>query len=295
MAFLDGLIKAGLYGATGYMAGRADRDARQRAEAEKAAERERQAAQDAARDSLVKAQIDAENALALRRRQPEAPPVRNIDPLSQEGITAAGQRADAIARARARYEAAHPERSLTPGQARDATSDEAQGLAILSSNPLRQPNGRAIQKSFGEAYRAARTRFPDMPPGQLAKLVLDGLKRATPQLFTDGAGAGKTTSSVVPGRLTGPQLLANAQARLQGQTEPFSVGAPPTVTRGYSAEARQRFPGTPAQVSVSAVTSPAPPQAAPAKTPADRWEELVDRGMSEAEATAAVKREFGLP
>lgn len=291
MAFLDGLIKAGLYGATGYMAGRADRDARERAEAEKAAERDRQARQDALRDALVQAQTEAANALAIQRRQPEAPPVRNIDPLSQEGITAAGQRADAIARARARYEAAHPERSLTPGQARDATSDEAQGLAILSSNPLRQPNGRAIQKSFGEAYRAARTRFPDMPPGQLAKLVLEGLKRATPQLFTDGAGAGKTTSSVVPGRLTGQQLLANAQARKAGQPEPFPVGGAPAPrhTTGYSPAVDSMVAtNRAAQGTAPAVTTPAP-----AKTAADRWEELVDGGMSEDEATAQVRREFG--
>lgn len=222
---LDGLIRAALAGTTGYLAGRDLREQRQQAEADKAYERERQARQDALMAELHRAQKEAAEALAIQRRTPDAPPVRNIDPLSPEGIQAAADRAARIEAIRAKVRGTGGG-SLTPTQQRQLAEDEAEGLAILSSNPVRgNPNGEAIIRDFGKAYREARRANPTMSPGRLAKQVYEGLKAAEPEMFR----APRTDTALS----TVDRILQFAGIG----------GAPPTtaVPSGYTPDARARF------------------------------------------------------
>lgn len=80
--------------------------------------------------------------------------------------------------------------------------------------------------------------------------------------------------------------VADAQLKLEQEARATSSGLPPLPADG-----------TPAIATSGAVPvvpgAPAPPNAA-AKSPADRWEELVGSGMEKAAATAQVKREYGL-
>lgn len=194
MAFLDGLIKAGLSGYTGYLTGRDIKAQRDKAEADKAYERERQAREDALREALLRSQAEAADALALQRRTPD---VRNIDPLSEEGITAAEKRAAAIERARARYRSANPtsaERQLTPGQQNGLTDDEAQGLGVLDT--MHHATG-PVHDAYFSAWRTARKQLPGITPGRLSLQVFQALRQTRPDLFTDGAGGG--SGSLSPG------------------------------------------------------------------------------------------------
>jgi hypothetical protein len=238
MAFLDGLIKAGLSGYTGYLTGRDIKAQRDKAEADKAYERERQAREDALRDALLRSQAEAADALALQRRTPD---VRNIDPLSEEGIAAAEKRAAAIERARARYRAQNPtstERQLTPGQQNGLTDDEAQGLGVLDT--MHHATG-PVHDAYFSAWRTARKQLPGITPGRLSLQVFQALRQTRPDLFTDGAGGGLTYGA-------------------PATTMPAYAGAPgggARVTPGYSPEARQRFNGG------QAPTAPAAPAAIP--------------------------------
>lgn len=235
MAFLDGLIKAGLSGYTGYLTGRDIKAQRDKAEADKAYERERQAREDALREALLRSQAEAADALALQRRTPD---VRNIDPLSEEGITAAEKRAAAIERARARYRSANPtstERQLTPGQQNGLTDDEAQGLGVLDT--MHHATG-PVHDAYFSAWRTARKQLPGITPGRLSLQVFQALRQTRPDLFTDGAGRGGMSMT--------DRLMQEALS-----------GSVPSVTPGYSPEARQRFNGG------QAPTAPAAPAAIP--------------------------------
>jgi len=263
MGLLDGLTKAGLYGTTGYLTGQNQGDERRRAHAREDAASQRadaaateEARLNALREALLTSQADAENALAFRRRTPDAPTVRNVDPLSPAGITASAQRADAIAKAQAPYRA--PSTSST-APARTAEQEEAEGLAILNT-----PMSPEATTLLSAAFRAIRQRNPSMTPGRVTVRAYNGVKKARPDLFSVAAGE---ASAPAP-------TIAEMAAQLHAGTG--ATMAQP----GLSPEATARFSGA---------------EHRPATSPAGRWEELVDGGMSEADATAQVKREFSLP
>jgi hypothetical protein len=272
---LDGLIKAALSGYTGYLTGRDIREQRKAAEAEKAYERERQAKEDALRESMLKAQAEANEALALQRRTPDAPTVRNIDPLSPEGIRAAADRAAMIERARNRI------RGTSTGgfdvglvAPRAPTPAAGQVSSYVDTVPTA---GRTANQVASAAYLAW---LKDLRPDQRAvrgsgiyraflKRAQDRLDRAQPA--GSGSLAGQLRSKLGLGG--GVDSLATSPA-----------AAP--IQPGYTPEARARFNA--GQQAPSAPTMQR-------TRPADRWEELVNAGMDKDEATAQVKREFNLP
>lgn len=232
MGLLDGLAKAGLYGATGYLTGQNKGAEMARKNALAAEQQKREATQDALRNALLQAQKEAEDALALRRRTPDAPTIRNIDPLSPAGITASAQRADAVAKAQARYRAPG---TSSAAPARTAEQEEAEGLAILNT-----PMPTEATRLLSAAFRAIRQRNPSMTPGRVTVRAYNGVKKARPDLFKGSAGGDAgfgfsggatpqtvptTTPSPVPAGAPGPSaidpaVLSEARALIQGSANP---------------------------------------------------------------------------
>lgn len=270
MSFLDGLIRASLAGYTGYQSGRqAGEDLRLKREQE-AADRQREATTAALRDALIQQQTEEAKARAARDSQPAAPKysiqtgedgtlyrvnegtgeampimyqgqavrsrtaVRNIDPLSSEGITAAAKRAAQLARIAARYQ-----RSPVAGAATTRTNqnDEIEGLTIGNTY---LPEGTA--KALADGFKAARAAGITLPPGRLMKQVYEGLKRTRPELFpkaTTGSGGGDfgnlpdgASGATVPGLPPPvstadelplePGMIQQARTLVQGSDDPTS-------------------------------------------------------------------------
>jgi hypothetical protein len=238
---LSGLIKAGLSGATGYFAGeQAKRQAdEKRAIAEQ--ERMRQAQEDALRDALLRAQTDANNALAQQRRTPDAPTVRNIDPLSPEGIDASTKRAEAIAKARARYATTQPKAP----SATDA-NDEAQGRAIMQQMGASGNAPIENKQAFWQAYLYATKENPSLPKGRAAKQVMDALKQSRPDLFRQAGGysAFGGSPSPAPASTPAPGYTPDAQARFNGGQANAGQTGPASIDPAVLTEARTLIQGS---------------------------------------------------
>lgn len=186
------------------------------------------------------------------------------------------------ARSRARYydrgAAGDGDVTTSPTQRRLLENEEARGLAIL--NGIKYMDDPRAPAAFFRAWDAARQGKPGLSPGRLSLQVYEGMKRARPDLF--GANDDNSLSDL-------DRQLAEMAAGMGG-------GTPPTP--GYSPAARERFNAAPAPSAATPSVRPASATPAPAtryqRSPeADRWQQLRDSGMSAAEATAQVNREFG--
>lgn len=245
---LDGLIRAALSGYTGYLAGRDIREQRQQAEADKAYERERQARQDALMAELHRAQKEAAEALAIQRRTPDAPTVRNIDPLSPEGVQAAADRAAKIEAVRARVRGTGGGATdRAPGQSTRVTDDEAQGLGVLDA--MHHATG-PIHDAYFSAWKTARKQLPGLTPGRLSLQVFQALRQSRPDLFTDGASGGMgqygaTSPTAMPGYGYTPEARARFNAGQRPAPAPVVAPAVAGMPPAELNEARSLIQGSP--------------------------------------------------
>lgn len=211
MSFLDGLIRAGLAGYTGYQSGQAAGEALRLKRQQEEADRQREAQTAALRDALIQQQTEEAKARAFRLLNPEPQAPRNIDPLTNAGIAASVKRADLLARVAARYR-----QPATGGiaTARTDQNDEAIGQAILNT-----PMSRPLAQAMGDAFKRIRAGGSTLPPGRLVKQVYEGLKRTRPDLFPTGASAG------AGGMEQRVQQMTDAMSR--GRSRPSAVAPTP--------------------------------------------------------------------
>lgn len=235
MSFLDGLIRAGLAGYTGYQSGQAAGEALRLKRQQEEADRQREAQTAALRDALIQQQTEEAKARAFRLLNPEPQAPRNIDPLTNAGIAASVKRADLLARVAARYRRPLVGSGGTP--TRTDQNDEAIGQAILNT-----PMSRPLAQAMGDAFKRIRAGGSTLPPGRLVKQVYEGLKRTRPDLFpkaTTGSGGGDfgnlpdgASGAPVPGLPPPvstadelplePGMIQQARTLVQGSDDPTS-------------------------------------------------------------------------
>lgn len=168
-----------------------------------------------------------------------------------------------------------PEAAGDRAAAREQARRRAIGRAILAS----PASGEQVQ-AFGSAFQGVRAANPHMDPGEVAYYAWEAIKSTRPDLVPATARA-QTPQELDPIQRVATEAMRGLTPQAPGQATPQPARTGPMAST-------ERLPGT--------MGSRGRPSAAPgATTPADRWEQLVDSGMSEAEAEARVRQEFRLP
>ena len=192
-------------------------------------------------------------------------PARNIDPLSPEGIAAYAQRADASARAQARYR--EPRAEPTP----ESASTRDQRLTRLAD--------QAVQAAGGDPARAAQL-LVDSPSTR--NIFSEGMGSMHLKAAADRYHQAAARSSGAPGG-----SFADYLSRREVPAAAPTATAPTPPARGLGAPTP--MPGDVGPITLGASRS------APQESPADMWERLVAGGMDPDEATEEVRRRLGLP
>lgn len=144
-----------------------------------------------------------------------------IDPSVRASLINAAATREGAAAQRGQTAAFENRRITDSENAKQAKVDEdrVEGASILSTmNPM--PTGSLparrehtpMTDAFGTAFQAARKANPTMPPEQLAKQVMEGLKVARPDLIPKAAGSGDDIDQERARRATGGRASAPAAA-----------------------------------------------------------------------------------
>lgn len=164
-------------------------------------------------------------------------------------------------------------------EARDAEAEREAMDQALARSLDRQRLGLATERERREAREGAAREKREAEEA----VSRAGLREAEAAYYRRRPGGGSRRTG-----LTDAQRLALQQRELRDVPEASALGTP--VRPG----ARQRVARERAAEVERGLTAGAGPVRAPssATNPADLWEELVDGGMSEADATAEVTRRF---